>query len=266
MKTHSKILFIAVISVVVLLGIFFVYRVQKREKEEAITTLFLASRASRNAADGDLEQLKNVLARHPESMNNVDVFGATPLHAAAFGRGHAIELLLENGADPNSKEPKRQQTPLHWVAQKGPNAEDKKNQVAMLGAHGADLNARDVYGAMPLHYAAIFGYTDVAAELLTWGASIDARDMEGVTPLHMAACEGQADTVQFLLAQGADPTLKTTAEAKNRGVTIPAASTARDNALLFGHTETAELLKEEVPRPGEWPGCMVATVRPHIGA
>jgi ankyrin repeat protein len=74
-----------------------------------------------------------------------------------------------------------------------------------LLARGAQVNARDSDGAMPLHNAALSGHTGVAALLIQKGADLEARDTEtGATPLYQAAAWGRIAVVELLIAKSAD--------------------------------------------------------------
>jgi ankyrin repeat protein len=68
-------------------------------------------------------------------------------------------------------------------------------------ANKADVNAKDNYGATPLHYAANKDMTEL---LLANKADVNARGNDGWTPLHEAAMSGHKDVVELLLADNAD--------------------------------------------------------------
>jgi ankyrin repeat protein len=79
--------------------------------------------------------------------------GRTALHVAAGwgykGNGSlaVIRLLLENGADLNARD-KRRQTPLHWAVQEG-----SRDAVELLLRGGADRSCVDTDGKLPLDYS-----------------------------------------------------------------------------------------------------------------
>ena len=94
----------------------------------------------------------------------------TPLHwLAQRGLTNGIAYLLANGADPNVTDDK-EQTPLHFIAQKGVG----KNQVKLLIEHGADLNTRDDAGQTPLDYAKKAKRKSVATFLTELAAERDS--------------------------------------------------------------------------------------------
>ncbi|KAH9955136.1 ankyrin repeat-containing domain protein [Russula dissimulans] len=63
--------------------------------------------------------------------------------------------------------------------------------VQALLKHGADVNARDKEGQVPLHPATSppshVNYLDIIQLLLQYGADANARDDAGCTPLHSSA-------------------------------------------------------------------------------
>ncbi len=88
-------------------------------------------------------------------------------------------------------------------------------QADHLLAGGADVNARDAYGATALMNAAHNGNTEMVETLLAAGAEVDAKDELGWTAL-MKACHnadqnrGFPEIVTRLIAAGADPNVKIT--------------------------------------------------------
>jgi uncharacterized protein len=99
-------------------------------------------------------------------------------------------------------------------------------EVERLLAAGASPNAdkvRGFEGRPALFHAAVFGYTDIAQELIDKGANANYGADQGlVTPLMVASLNGAASTVELLLRRGANVNAKagkTTAltEATRRG-------------------------------------------------
>ena len=78
--------------------------------------------------------------------------------------------------------------------------------IAVLLSHGADVNAADAGGKVPLHFAANFAQRDALELLLAQPrAAIDARRFYyGTTPLHFAAQRGSVPAVRLLVRRGAD--------------------------------------------------------------
>jgi ankyrin repeat protein len=77
-----------------------------------------------------------------------------------------------------------------------------------MGSRDIDLEARDIDGRTPLHYAAETqhdDFEDVARDLVDAGADVNVRDPQGWTPLHLTASQGELAGVKLLLNMGADP-------------------------------------------------------------
>ena len=97
------------------------------------------------AANGDIEAIR----RHLEAGTEVDAKqppgGSTPLLiAATFGRGEAVKLLIEKGANVNAKS-NDGATPLHGAA-----FFCRAEIVKLLMSHGADVNAKNIRGETPI--------------------------------------------------------------------------------------------------------------------
>ena len=69
----------------------------------------------------------------------------------------------------------------------------RKDVVEYLLQNGADVQARDDGGLIPLHNACSFGHAEVVNLLLQHGADPNARDNWNYTPLHEAAIKGKID-------------------------------------------------------------------------
>ncbi|CAN6580963.1 unnamed protein product [Malus baccata var. baccata] len=83
----------------------------------------------------------------------------------------------------------------------------------LLLERGANLEAKDEDGAIPLHDACAGGYTKVVQLLINSANDaervkkmLETVDAEGNTPLHHAARGEHADIIRLLLASGALPT------------------------------------------------------------
>jgi ankyrin repeat protein len=143
-----------------------------------------------------------------ESKNTGDNFrGRTPLSWAAEGGYDAIiKLLLEKGADANSKD-EDGLTPLFWASRKGHQA-TVETLLATPGVE-ADPTATGGYdvGRTPLSWAAEEGHEQVVELLLRNGAKADSFTTgifdAGRTPLSWAAARGHEKVVELLLLNGA---------------------------------------------------------------
>jgi ankyrin repeat protein len=175
----------------------------------------LEARADPNAAQGvhrDLPLHRAAAAGSPELLamlldvgadpNGRNRLGETPLHAAASAdddQGTAVAtILLARGADPHAIDALGE-TPVHKAAE-----HDSASLLTYYAGIGADLGARNAWGATPLDRA-IEGHNDHATEVLyRLGAGVSwPRRFE--PPLLTAARTDDVDRARSLLAFGADP-------------------------------------------------------------
>ena len=117
--------------------------------------------------------------------NAVNKDGQTPLHTAAGGRKDCPELceiLLKHDTKINAVDEDGNQ-PLQFACQKA-----HTQTVKWMLSHGADTNAANKHGQMPLHTAA-GGEKDcpeLCEILLKHSAKTNAVDEDGNQPLHLA--------------------------------------------------------------------------------
>ncbi len=177
--------------------------------------------------------------------------GETPLHRALqsaaypyrFGAmadsdhaiavvGQIVALLVAHGADVNAAA-RKGATPLHYACR-----DAAVETVALLVQNGADVNARSsgLYDGVPLHIAVEAKKYEVCKLLVENGADLNAQNSDGDTPLHLAAAGGYKNIAQLLLASGAD-----TAVVNNDG------ETALDVATHLCKTPIIKLLGGTLP-------------------
>lgn len=73
-----------------------------------------------------------------------------------------------------------------------------------IGMKLSSIHQKSEFGDYPIHIASVRGSIDELRLLLANGADINAVGEHGYTPLHNAVEQGFIDVVAFLLAQGAD--------------------------------------------------------------
>jgi hypothetical protein len=66
------------------------------------------------------------------------------------------------------------------------------------------VNFRDMKGATPLHYSALYGYLALTDLLIYYDADTESKTIDGSTPLHGAIAAGNNDVADLLIQRGAD--------------------------------------------------------------
>lgn len=206
------------------------------------------------AAQGTVDELRDLLQNNPQGIAEQDELGFTPLHcAAAAGRTDAAEVLISAGARTDVADGVDLH-PLEWAALTGhlpvvvllvgkgasdPNAalflaaEQGQNPVArFLLEHGADPNAHYKSPVTALHTAAQQGNVELARLLLEHGAHVNSVEQNGSTPLDYAVGGTSKELIELLFVHGA------TVQHKPHGPW----SIFHEWALRAGDTNIAELL------------------------
>ena len=145
---------------------------------------------------GDKPAFKKLLSEDPKAGKLKGPEGSTPLmYAALYGDSDWVRLLLESGADPNSRNDAGT-TALMWAL-----ADAEKTR--LLLDHRADVNARSDDGRTPLIIAASqHGSGAVVKLLLDRGANPAvkcASYLGEMTPLSYAALAGDESVFQMLI-------------------------------------------------------------------
>jgi ankyrin repeat protein len=227
----------------------------------ATTMLLLCASVTRSSGDepadrlyklvraNDLSSLKVALSETGVDLR--DRRGATPLmYAAAVGSVEALRLVLDEGANVNSRNA-FDVTALMWASgdqaksrlliERGANVNARSKQgrtplliaarrdggadlLRLLLSKGADPRARDERGNTALMLAAETGDLEMIRLLVANGAEINAANALGFTPLFNAVTSNRIDAVRFLLDKGANP----------NAVTIAAIGTVKHGPLAFG--------------------------------
>ncbi len=152
--------------------------------------------------------------------------GLSLMHLAAQGGldMNALKFLKGKGLSVHDKD-RYGREPIHHAAVKS---------IAPLVQEGANLDALDVLGRSPLHWAIDGDKPEAVAELIRLGASVFVADKSGDTPLHLAALKRSDTMVEALLAAGAPRTARN-AEGLTPREVAERARARRDR--YYGHTD-----------------------------
>uniref|UniRef100_A0A7M4EI95 Poly [ADP-ribose] polymerase n=1 Tax=Crocodylus porosus TaxID=8502 RepID=A0A7M4EI95_CROPO len=164
-----------------------------------------------NACSYGHYEVAELLVRHGASVNVADLWKFTPLHeAAAKGKYEICKLIMWNygntpldlvkEGDTDIQDLLRGDAALLDAAKKGCLARVQKLCTP------ENINCRDTQGrnSTPLHLAAGYNNLEVAEYLLEHGADVNAQDKGGLIPLHNAASYG-ADDIRALLIDAMPP-------------------------------------------------------------
>ncbi len=157
------------------------------------------------AERGDLEAVRALL-RDGADVNTAQSDGMTALHwAASRNDAEVARTLLYAGATVRATTRLGGYTPLHLASRAG--SAEVAEQILKAGA---DPNVYTTTGVSALHFAADADAPEVVAVLAAHGAQVDARDtFSERTPLMFASVRGADAALAALLAAGADPALTT---------------------------------------------------------
>ncbi len=168
------------------------HRGQRKEGNRGLTY--------RVAVRGDTAHLREILAECLQCGNSTIVDernpanGRTILHeACAFGHTDMVKMLLkEYNADANKTTFLGKTTALHIASSRG-----HRKICFYLLVSGADVHAKDKYGATPLHTV---NRVDVAKTLVQYGALSSVRDNSGRSPIvFVLGLEGEhSKLIRFL--------------------------------------------------------------------
>lgn len=171
----------------------------KEEKSAGQSNAQPAKTLHQAAADGDLEQVRKLIAQGADANATEGERTWTPLLAAAT-KGHAeiVKFLLESGAKVNAAD-SYGYTPLYYAIWS-----DDKETIKALVVGGADVNKRPANRVdyPPLVYAIWQGKKDNVEILLDAGADINTKDDAGNTTLFWAAFFSQRDVLDLILTRG----------------------------------------------------------------
>ena len=189
----------------------------------------------------DARAIAHFLQKQPDCVLQQDSDGRTPLLlAAAAGDATLCTLLIRRMAALNAEAINAADVgglaPLHWAC-----TQQRHEVVALLLRHGAATTTEDDDGRRPLHVAAFSGNARCLSAVLRYVAAdgVNAPSGDGLTPLHYAALSGSAAAVGLLLDARAD---------------VAAADEERRTALSWAAAEGHEGVVSQLLRARAEPG------------
>jgi ankyrin repeat protein len=185
-----------------------------------ITELLLSEGADINATNTELntplhaavqngrDEVSKFLIKNGADLNKHNASGYTPLHSAALDNRRAIaEALISKGADIESLCDQRY-TPLNLIAR----STESYEVAELLIQKGANINARDAAGRMPLNNAVLYSSNRIIDLLLDHKAEIDPEPRFLRLMLYSAAQRGHLRSFQFIVEKGGEGLFKDDSE------------------------------------------------------
>jgi ankyrin repeat protein len=155
---------------------------------EGWTVLDTAKKTLQPESTRALERLKVIGLK--DDVKTTDILGRTGLVLAIIRNDLAVaRRQIEKGSDVNAKDKTRfANTPLHFAVTRHAHMEPF---VELLVANRADVNFKNSYGDMPLHYLVKFNLSSperdkVARMLINAGADPLIKNNRGKTPIDLA--------------------------------------------------------------------------------
>jgi len=149
-------------------------------------------------AEGNVRMLRVLVEQHGADPALGVSWGMMTYVDFAAGKGHdrVISYLLTFDsvkAEINRRSSREGITAIDRAAKAG-----FLSTLRLLVAHGAQIHTRRVNLQTPAHGAAIYGHTEVLAEIARLGGEMDSADAEGRTPLDLARHFEQTEAVLWL--------------------------------------------------------------------
>ncbi len=107
--------------------------------------------------------LKKLISDKKININHKNKYGLTVLHYSVYHNNYELtELLLENGADPNSNETEKKSSPIFFAIDKS-----DIQSVELLLKYKTDVNIQDGHGETVLHYCVYRGVYEIIELVLS---------------------------------------------------------------------------------------------------
>jgi ankyrin repeat protein len=148
-----------------------------------------------------IQVVEKLLDRHASVIPSPDA-PISALHYAARLKVPVLVQRILGSRAPLEATTRDGETPLHSAC--GWSSEEDTEVVSILLMAGANIQACDHSGRMPIHHAAQHGFPRTIKLLLGRCPNVKAVTENGSTPLHLATDKKQNDSIEPLLEAGAD--------------------------------------------------------------
>ncbi|MCU7615496.1 ankyrin repeat domain-containing protein [Chryseobacterium sp. GMJ5] len=154
--------------------------------QEKMKTVFDVARS------GTVEELKNMMKKNPDVINQTNEGGFSPLILACYrGNTEVAKFLMDHVKDVNYKS--QEGTALAGLAVKY-----NKDLTTYLLEKNADPNIADATGSTPLFWAVKFGNKELIELLLKHKADKSIKDSQGMTPFEYALQTNNKEIINLL--------------------------------------------------------------------
>ena len=155
-------------------------------------------------ANGNLNAIKESIAKNKQVLVHIDTHGNSPLHLAiANNLALPTQILIAAGAPLDLQNNVTGSSPLILAVEQG-----ALTTAQMLIDAGADPNIQNNKGETALHITAKKGNPEICKILLDGGANPDIQEINGSTSLIIAAMQSNPDIARTLLAKKANPDIQ----------------------------------------------------------
>ena len=160
-------------------------------------SLSLSAGVLHNAAwSGDFEEVKAELAKDKSQINTLNEYGSSPLsNALAQKHNEIARFLISQGADVNYKDAENSSL-LFYI--------DNPEMASLLIESGIDIEARDQWQNVGLHFYASRGWNEMVKLLLDHKANPNSLNESGESPIFWALERGHNQTAKLLTENGAN--------------------------------------------------------------
>ncbi|XP_042214247.1 transient receptor potential cation channel subfamily A member 1 homolog isoform X3 [Homarus americanus] len=185
--------------------------------------------------DTETEEVENSKGEENPDLTITSNESERAIGIGSIPENSVIRILVECGADVNARDI-YDQIPLHYAAMRGndPAARD------LLKCPHIQYEARDKQLMTPLFVSATFGYVDISRRLILAGSSLFSKDESEQIPLHRASMEGHMEIIELLLTsastEGGEVVKRLVSERDSEG------QTSLHHAVNNGHIQVAARL------------------------